>query len=1855
MLKQLLCLLAISCTWVSYGQSLTLSNYTISAPLTGCETSVPFQFGVSNTQAFSTTDSVFFNFSFPQGVQLETFSISGGPGIVGFTQNTAYVTGIPSGTQFTIQHQLKLNCNVLNPTTISTSHQVSFDLNHGTSSTINSNSYFITPSSLVFVGGTNLDYNAALFNVPITRTYVFRNSLSSPFTGSMSFLDSTALIQSQTGFRLDSAYVSYGNAIETSSLFNDSTVLLNINITGLEQSDSIVITEIGYLIGCQTSAIENSRTRFTATFGCSPADACAQVTYNVPNQALAHFDPNDKPIALFKPDEHSEACVQEASHLRYVIKNNGAGAANGGRIEFNVPIAQPQTINSTHYYLDSMVLDSIKVTVGGQQVPASSITYFEGAGNGYRYIHAIANIPPGDSIIFEYDVLYNCIPPSEYDLYFNHRAYFHALRHPLGGWLYHPCTNSYSPRNGEYNHPIGLEQSFTSLVGQMGDTTSAWFEVDNASPFILGHKYDVFDPLLIPQGTTYLVPFDPDSAVLEIRLQLENGLLFPNLDSLYMSSQNGAVTTTLDPFNIYVIPGTGIGTGDEVVAQFHIPANWSLPYPLGGHEYYIVTADFLQFFNAFKVNFKLKADCNLAPYNGVVHVLQEFFINPTPACGDCKLPLSQVGTRTNINCPGCVLPGWNLTSFSLERTNIGSIDANNNHLPDAYPTTPANIATINLAAAMMGDTLRGSITGFVSDGQDVDSVGNPVGYTFASAGFAFDEGMIEFSLDVVPDLEFIGGTGSITIDDSTYLFSVPATAAQLSTNGNIGIPMNIAALNSYGVSQFAGYDATVTNFTFEPEFRIIRNLNNASGGNPYYDARIINCFLYMGGTEFTAQGLSQGTFADANTPSNTDFLVASSPAVREGSYKYWCTSYEGRFLGVGLDLKTRFASAGENVYPYGSICLKGITYQHMVSTGKAIYEPALGPNQTSANIFHQEIRSISTLDSLTFNFPPEYTPSVIDFYNHNIAFDALTNVHKWSQVQRFYPLSDAVIGNDYVTIFPAQFIDEITAFPPHPTPYHFANEENQVYTISFYLVPKDCSNLPELTPYTNNTFDVSFSNYPLALDSQDTSYSVPITINSLNNAQNFRNPNPELILTEEGNGVTASGVNYWDVDLTTDAVADLNYQYDEAIIHSAENVFVTFESPSGNFSNININTVITYTGPDPSSAPATQVPLWADPTTSYDPYALNYVGYNLFVNKLISKKFRINADFDCSNLPAGSVDSIYVIKGWNCLNYPTTLAEACFVDTAVLYYYVPETALAVSVSHEDTVSTCSSTNVSVVFDPTVGQTDSISVTLFNSPSQSYTYIPGSAYVVNASGTTYIEPVIIGNALQWSLDGLSSIFSEPVVFNYQLQTACDFETDSVFTNFQAYNYCGLQISNIDDYWSPTFISNLPELDSLSLSLSATSGLPCGDTAWIQLEVLNVGDQSTGALNEVTVQVPSGYVYGGGALLASSNGNALTFDLAANTAVGATETIDFYLLNTNTIACGSYPVSASLTLGATYYCGNALCTIETLDGAASASTEILIETEAPVIDCPADITLPSGTSTATWTLSATDDCGLASVVSDIPSGSEFNVGTTTVTVTATDSCGNSSNCTFTVTRESSIEVDAGPCATVYLGYGPTECTTLTASIIIGSNGPYTYVWSNGAMGSTTIVCPTQTTTYTVTVTDGNGSTASATVLVNVVDARCGHNGDKVSVCHVPPGNPPNVQQICIAPQAVGAHVDPSYGHSGCYVGPCGMVDPCNGGNRTSSENPNTEENSELHVVESIYPNPNTGLFTVQLSENVILSETRIDVYDVVGKLVYTTNPQDLLVDIDLTKAHATAAVYMVHVHSGAQLRVERVIVQ
>jgi hypothetical protein len=128
----------------------------------------------------------------------------------------------------------------------------------------------------------------------------------------------------------------------------------------------------------------------------------------------------------------------------------------------------------------------------------------------------------------------------------------------------------------------------------------------------------------------------------------------------------------------------------------------------------------------------------------------------------------------------------------------------------------------------------------------------------------------------------------------------------------------------------------------------------------------------------------------------------------------------------------------------------------------------------------------------------------------------------------------------------------------------------------------------------------------------------------------------------------------------------------------------------------------------------------------------------------------------------------------------------------------------------------------------------------------------------------------------------------------------------------------------------------------------------------------------------------------------------------------------------------------------------------------SPSVVSDTTPPVITPVADIVQPSdagscGSAVVNFpTPTVVDNCALASVVFDPPSGSVFPTGPTVVTVTATDDCGNQSQDTFTVTITDTVLVDVtvqlqgSDTATRCIYFVPNSCGDAT-SIPLFFTGP------------------------------------------------------------------------------------------------------------------------------------------------------------------------------------------------------------
>lgn len=132
----------------------------------------------------------------------------------------------------------------------------------------------------------------------------------------------------------------------------------------------------------------------------------------------------------------------------------------------------------------------------------------------------------------------------------------------------------------------------------------------------------------------------------------------------------------------------------------------------------------------------------------------------------------------------------------------------------------------------------------------------------------------------------------------------------------------------------------------------------------------------------------------------------------------------------------------------------------------------------------------------------------------------------------------------------------------------------------------------------------------------------------------------------------------------------------------------------------------------------------------------------------------------------------------------------------------------------------------------------------------------------------------------------------------------------------------------------------------------------------------------------------------------------------------------------------------------------------------------------------------------------------------------------------------------------------------------------------------------------------------------------------DYICGDNNDKVVVCHVPPGNPNNEHEICISPNATQAHLA-----HGDYCGPCILL--------------SNQDQVDFNII-SIYPNPFSNSFFVELSQDIIINNENLEIiiYDLLGRSVKrVTGIKTVKFEIDMSELNNGMFIY--NISSGKEI--------
>lgn len=243
-----------------------------------------------------------------------------------------------------------------------------------------------------------------------------------------------------------------------------------------------------------------------------------------------------------------------------------------------------------------------------------------------------------------------------------------------------------------------------------------------------------------------------------------------------------------------------------------------------------------------------------------------------------------------------------------------------------------------------------------------------------------------------------------------------------------------------------------------------------------------------------------------------------------------------------------------------------------------------------------------------------------------------------------------------------------------------------------------------------------------------------------------------------------------------------------------------------------------------------------------------------------------------------------------------------------------------------------------------------------------------------------------------------------------------------------------------------------------------------------------------------------------------------------------------------------------------------------------------------------------SSVYWWACITAGCGPITTVSQAISVTTNGLPET-IELIGMEGAGNpAASCTGLVVHPACFgtSVDAGPDETVYYGYQPEACVTMTATAS-GGSGSWIYSW-DGVPGPSLTVCPNTTTTYTVTATDlVTGCIVTDDITVNVIDVVCGSANDRVRMCNN------NGQTRCVRADRVTNKLS-----NGWTLGACGS-------SKTEFES-GGEALAELTLDMRVGPNPFTDVTHIQV-DLPANEKVTLEVYDLNGAIVKTIHEGSL----------------------------------
>ena len=1231
----------------------------------------------------------------------------------------------------------------------------------------------------------------------VTRCFVFQNTANADFSGDLVFRDTLAHSYYQGSWikYVGTPVVKVGGQVVAATIHevSDSVVQLSFPVVNLPQSGEIEICDYAEIVRCGNGAPSRGKSRATLAYGCPVDTSILSCTnYVATNPALIENRRHNKVAKLdLSTQIDKDGCLDKPggyTHL-YTITNTGGAKATdlvfsyrypqGGVDLGGIDFDDPSTY--TVYYLDN---SSQPVTVPVQQVLASSHI---GDFTRLVVLDTLFELMPNATFFMEVNTVSVC--PIDEEAAFDAGGV--TIRDTeLAIKFKYPCGPS-NPHKFFYKKKREIfsltQQIQPAQVSMLGDDEQQSFAVRNVSELRMGRKNT--NPNLDRQ---YF--FDADHFKLQIELDLEAGLCFENLSQVVLHSNYlnediipvGTPTLTMTTGASGTCEADGC-SGGTAVFTFELPADHFTTLHQSGVNFSGFSQKHLQFFSDFELRYDLSTECDCKTSDEALAMEQRFYAIYNDTCAyDCRIPVNRVEKKIQLNCPGCYLPGWNLTDLTIQRTSLEDADSDNDHRPDAISQqADPNLAAMDRMA--LGDEVTISASAAISDGDN--SLG---GFTFASAGFDYTEGQFVLDgADLLPLLTLKEVQLSFTNNSNLTLQNYTLTPTQLSnkthfnTSGDLILSLDAADWHDFGLSGFVKYDTSqsiVVAFVFD----VTGNLTTGVGVPQYTGVYYVTGKYHMSGTAFddtVEDGQGSGGFkTDALTVAGIDQEAGAT----RSEYFYWCTHWEGAGIGVGI---SDTFTVTTNDHAYGTVCERNTEWRFAGATGMTHAQFSGGTLSNAFDVFPFELRNYFQGKEATVEIPTGYQLERVAIRIDGLQRDGnLTTKNTYTSNHFYNRLIPSTAGNVSVANGVATIY---LSSPPLDTVAQY--DESKSYHLWAYFIPLDCST--DMSGTEAITVGIEVEHHPLA-PSGNMQYSGTDVIS-------LAQPDIFFTVEETHREVGQNGSSMlFDVDIIGGRVDIAQPGIPGGTDHrTIPNIFMHVSSVHGSLSNIDVHK------PAGNST-------WASVAQSGGIFQLeaNPKGGHVFGRRLM-------VDYNCSAV--NKPDSLVIVVGYGCAGPVQALSEACELDT--FYLELPYDKPDIAGSHTLALPTCNTTDYQVVIDAIGGTVIENVVAQISLPTG--VVLAGSTATlaydgqvstvgISGSGPTYTVD------LTGLLDGFIGLGSAKTTatLDLPLTFTCDYADDTIATTITATDFCG------------------QALDPVVLTTAAASGIPAADYNLLQLSNL-----------------------------------------------------------------------------------------------------------------------------------------------------------------------------------------------------------------------------------------------------------------------------------------------------------------------------------------------------------------------------------------------------------------------------------